>query len=57
MQFTLSYVNLPHQTIDLDKPFKLMEDLEEFVLANYKQYTSYQVIVTAPKRKYGPSAP
>lgn len=51
MQFTLSYVNLPHQTIDLDKSFKTMEALQEFVLANYKQYTSYQVIVTAPQRK------
>lgn len=51
MQFTLSYVNLPHQTIDLDKSFKFMKDLEEFVFANYKQYTSYQVVVTAPKKK------
>lgn len=51
MQFILSYVNLPHRTVDLDKYFKTMEELQEFILANYKEYTSYQVVVTAPKRK------
>lgn len=51
MQFTLSYVNLPHRTVDLDKSFKTNEELHAFVLANYKEYTSYQVVVLAPKRK------
>lgn len=51
MQFTLSYINLPHQTIDLDRSFQTMEALQEFVLVHYKEYTSYQVIVTAPLRK------
>lgn len=51
MQFTLSYINLPHQTIGLDKSFKTMEELQVFVFASYKEYTSYQVVVTAAKRK------
>lgn len=51
MHYILSYINLPHQTIDLDKPFETNEQLHEFVIANYKEYTSYQVIVTAPKLK------
>lgn len=51
MQFTLSYVNLPHKTVDLDKYFNTMEELQEFISYQYQNYISYQVVVTAPKRK------
>lgn len=51
MKYTLSYINLPHQTIDLDKDFDTMEELQEFVEKGYKQFTSYQVIVVKGKQR------
>lgn len=51
MKYTLSYINLPHQTIDLDKAFDTMEELQEFIALYYKSYTSYQVVVTKGKQR------
>ncbi len=50
MRFILSYVNLPDEfTAYLDKEFPDVVTLHDFVICNYPEFTSYQMIVVNRK--------
>lgn len=46
MRYMLNYVNLPQDTVYLDRVWSNYDELEAWVKDNYPNFTSYQVVVT-----------